>query len=120
MEQLTGARSPAVPVQLPQQVHKLVADQLRVTGQEIEADRMLFVRRVEQHHVVNSLRRYLLQDGGDEVALRLDHDEPASGLDVLSDEALEEYGFSRPRGSDHMQVLTGVPRRELNNPSRPG
>ncbi len=59
-------------------------------GENVEADGILFVGRIDQDHIADALTGDAAQDLIDEVAMRVEHGQPLAVFDVLADEVIQK------------------------------
>src|SRR5207249_2830224 len=68
----------------------------------------------DEDHVVRPLGRDPLQEGADEVSLRVEHSHTPTSRDVLRREIQQDRRLPRTRGSEKMEVMPGVGDREAD------
>jgi hypothetical protein len=78
---------------------------LRMRLEDVEAHRIRFVRRIEEHHIAVTSLRDAAQDFVDQIAVGIEHRETLAAFDVLENEVEEQGRFARAGSADHVAVL---------------
>ena len=77
----------------------------RHTGQEIQTDGMLQVRRIEVNQIVGAPGRNVVQEFIGQIAVRIDEPDPVTGGDLLDDQIAEQCAFADTGFAKGVKVL---------------
>ena len=80
----------------------------------IEPDRKIYVRRINQHHVVNPVIGDHTQNLFDQIPVGIKHGHAVAVRDVLLDEIEQQRRFAGAGGSDDMGVAHPLLGREID------
>src|ERR1051326_4581488 len=79
-----------------------------MSRENVKSDRGGFVRRIEEHDIIDAFLGNATDYLVDQVPVWIEHGEPVAVLDVLNNHIQEQRGFAAARGTDQMHVANSL------------